>query len=47
MVGNPFMATFHKNRVHDKFLRYRSARRRAFVLCPELLEDRTVLSSLR
>jgi hypothetical protein len=46
MVGNPFLATLHKDRVHDEPLRYRPARRRAVVLCPELLEDRTVLSSL-
>ena len=45
MIRNPFIASFHKSRVQIEHPRHRSARRRAFVLCPEALEDRTVLSS--
>ena len=45
MIRNPFLASFYKSRVHDEHPRHRSARRRTFVLCPEVLENRTVLSS--
>ena len=45
MIRNPFLASFHKSRVHDEQPRHRSARRRTFVLCPEVLENRIVLSS--
>ena len=45
MIRYPFNALFGKNRVRDQHPGHRTARRRAFALGPEVLENRTVLSS--
>jgi hypothetical protein len=44
MIRNRFLAAFQQSRTQGRCPRHHSARRRAFVLCPEALEDRTVLS---
>jgi hypothetical protein len=45
MIRNQFLGTFRKRFAPNRHLRQRSARRRILMPCPEMLENRTVLSS--
>jgi hypothetical protein len=45
VLRNPFLSIAHESRDRRKYITHRSRRRRAIILRPEVLENRTVLSS--